>query len=68
MYVALCVIVFFLCYGVTIVTTSIGYHRGLAHGAVRLHPVARRSLHAHLLKLAREGRAVESNESWIWRG
>lgn len=34
----------------------------------RLHPVARRSLHAHLLKLAREGKAIESNESWIWRG
>ncbi len=41
MYVAVCLIVFFACYGVTIVTTSIGYHRGLAHGAVRLHPVAR---------------------------
>jgi glyoxylase-like metal-dependent hydrolase (beta-lactamase superfamily II) len=30
----------------------------------RLHPVARRSLHAHLIKLAREGRAVESAGSW----
>jgi glyoxylase-like metal-dependent hydrolase (beta-lactamase superfamily II) len=34
----------------------------------RLHPVARRSLHAHLIKLAGEGRAVESNERWRWRG
>ena len=41
MYIALCVTVFFFCYGITIVTTSIGYHRGLAHGAIRLHPVAR---------------------------
>lgn len=30
----------------------------------RLHPVARRSLHAHLIKLAREGRALESGEGW----
>jgi hypothetical protein len=30
----------------------------------RVHPVARRSLHAHLIKLAREGRAVESAGSW----
>ena len=30
----------------------------------RLHPVAKRSLHAHLIKLAREGRAVESAEGW----
>ena len=34
----------------------------------RLHPVARRSLHAHLIKLAREGRAIETNEEWRWRG
>ncbi len=33
----------------------------------KLHPVARRSLHAHLIKFAREGRAVESNERWLWR-
>ena len=31
---------------------------------LRVHPVARRSLHAHLIKLAREGRAVESDGSW----
>ena len=30
----------------------------------KLHPVARRSLHAHLIKLAREGRARESGQSW----
>ena len=30
----------------------------------RLHPVARRSLHAHLIKLAREGRVVENGELW----
>lgn len=33
-----------------------------------LHPVARRSLLAHLLKLAAEGRAVEEGQHWIWRG
>ena len=33
----------------------------------RLHQVARRSLHAHLIKLAREGKAVESNERWLLR-
>ena len=30
----------------------------------KLHPVAKRSLHAHLLKLAAEGRAKESAEQW----
>jgi len=30
----------------------------------RLYPVARRSLHGHLIKLAREGRAVEQGERW----
>ena len=30
----------------------------------RVHPVARRSLHAHLIKLAREGRVTEQNGSW----
>ena len=33
----------------------------------RLHQVARRSLHAHLIKLAREGKAIESNERWLLR-
>ena len=30
----------------------------------RVHPVARRSLHAHLLKLRDEGRAIEAGENW----
>ena len=30
----------------------------------RLYPVARRSLHAHLIKLVEDGRARESGESW----
>ena len=30
----------------------------------RLHPVARRSLHAHLLKLAAEGRVAETPAGW----
>jgi hypothetical protein len=30
-----------------------------------LHPVARRSLHAHLIKLARDGRAVEREGRWF---
>ena len=30
----------------------------------RLHQVARRSLHAHLLKLAHDGRVVEQGERW----
>ena len=34
----------------------------------RLHAVARRSLNAHLIKLARDGRAQESGERWLWRG
>jgi glyoxylase-like metal-dependent hydrolase (beta-lactamase superfamily II) len=29
-----------------------------------VHPVARRSLHAHLLKLAREGKAAPEHDSW----
>ena len=30
----------------------------------RLHPVARRSLHAHLLKLQTEGRVWQQGERW----
>ena len=30
----------------------------------RVHPVARRSLHAHLLKLRDDGKAVEAGETW----
>jgi stearoyl-CoA desaturase (delta-9 desaturase) len=37
-------VVFILAYGLTIVLTSVGYHRALAHGAVQLHPLARRAL------------------------
>lgn len=44
MYVAACLLVFFLAYGVTIVVTSVGYHRALAHGSVRLRPWSRRAL------------------------
>lgn len=35
---------------------------------VRLHPVARRSLHAHLIKLQRENRVVESEGAWRFTG
>jgi hypothetical protein len=30
----------------------------------KLYPPARRSLHAHLIKLAHEGRAKEADERW----
>lgn len=33
----------------------------------RLHPVARRSLHAHLLKLERDGRVERQEENWRLR-
>ena len=33
----------------------------------RVHPVARRSLHAHLLKLKREGKAIEEGDRWALR-
>jgi stearoyl-CoA desaturase (delta-9 desaturase) len=42
MYWVACLGVLFLTFGLTIVVTSIGYHRGLAHGAVCLHPRVRR--------------------------
>ena len=32
--------------------------------AERLHAIAQRSLHAHLIKLGREGRAVETPAGW----
>ena len=35
--------------------------------AVRLYPVARRSLHAHLIKLVQDGTASESAERWQLR-
>jgi glyoxylase-like metal-dependent hydrolase (beta-lactamase superfamily II) len=34
----------------------------------RVHAVARRSLHAHLIKLARDGRVTEEGGSWLRRG
>jgi hypothetical protein len=35
----------------------------------RLHPVARRSLHAHLIKLEKENRTAENAGSWrVLRG
>jgi glyoxylase-like metal-dependent hydrolase (beta-lactamase superfamily II) len=33
----------------------------------RIHPVARRSLHAHLLKLRAEGKAVEEGDNWRFK-
>lgn len=44
MYIALCVAVFVAAYLLNIVTITVGYHRGLAHRAVRLSPRARRGL------------------------
>jgi stearoyl-CoA desaturase (Delta-9 desaturase) len=44
MYIALCVAAFILTYGITIVTTSVGYHRGLAHCAVKLREPWRKLL------------------------
>ena len=44
MYWVACILVLIAGYGVTILLTSIGYHRGLTHGAVRLHPFARRAV------------------------
>lgn len=43
-YVVLCGLVFAACWGLTIVTTSVGYHRALAHGAVELRRPWRRLL------------------------
>jgi stearoyl-CoA desaturase (delta-9 desaturase) len=43
-YIAACVIVFVLAYVLNIVTISVGYHRGLAHGAVHLGARAKRAL------------------------
>lgn len=34
----------------------------------QLHPVARRSLLAHVLKLRDDGRAMQEGEQWVWRG
>lgn len=44
MYLILCGLVFLGAYLLNILTISVGYHRGLAHKAVRLHPVLRRAV------------------------
>ena len=44
MYLALCLAVFLATYLLNIVTITVGYHRGLAHRAVRLAPWAQRAL------------------------
>jgi stearoyl-CoA desaturase (delta-9 desaturase) len=42
MYFALCAIVFITAYTLNLVMITVGYHRGLAHGSVRLHPRLKR--------------------------
>lgn len=42
MYFVVCALVFILAYLLNILTISIGYHRGLAHDAVHMHPALRR--------------------------
>lgn len=42
MYLLACLVVFVLAYLLNILMISVGYHRGLAHGAVDLHPGLRR--------------------------
>lgn len=42
MYFVICALVFFAAYMLNVVMISVGYHRGLAHSAVVLHPVLRR--------------------------
>lgn len=44
MYLVFCLLVFGFAYAINVVTITVGYHRGLAHGAVSLHPVLRRLL------------------------
>ena len=44
MYALACILVLIAAYGLTIVVTSVGYHRALAHGSVRLSPWARKAL------------------------
>ena len=44
LYFVACFLVFVAAYAVTIITTSVGYHRGLTHGAVTLHPLVKRFL------------------------
>lgn len=40
-YLLVCALVFLAAYALVIVTTSIGFHRGLCHGALEIHPLAR---------------------------
>ena len=42
MYLTLCALVFLSAYLLNVFTITVGYHRGLAHGAVNLHPRLRR--------------------------
>ncbi len=42
MYLLLCLVVFLATYLLNALTITIGYHRGLAHGALELHPLLRR--------------------------
>ncbi len=42
MYYVLCAVVFVIAYFLNTLMISVGYHRGLAHGAVQLHPFLRR--------------------------
>ncbi len=44
MYFLICILVFAGAYLLNIVTISVGYHRGLAHEAVRFHPRLRRAV------------------------
>src|ERR1043166_5218185 len=44
MYLALCAVVFLAAYFLNVAMITVGYHRGLAHGALRLHPVLRRAV------------------------
>lgn len=44
MYLMACGVVFVAAYLLNILTITVGYHRGLAHKAVRLHPALRRAL------------------------
>jgi fatty-acid desaturase len=44
MYLATCGAVFLAAYLLNILTITVGYHRGLAHKAVRLHPALRRGV------------------------
>src|SRR6187397_604644 len=44
MYLAICGAVFLAAYLLNILMITVGYHRGLAHKAVRLHPALRKAV------------------------